>query len=132
MYGNNQQISQRKATGAIAASVIVSEDIANDGCAIQATANYGRVLGLSPVYSTATGAMIPITTAGVGQLTLGGTVAAGDYLKSDANGAGVVIATGGTAPQHVVGVAVRSGVSGDVIPVQVNPELMTAGQDYLS
>lgn len=131
-YGNNQVPTNRIANGAIGAALIVCQDTANDGKAIQATANRGHVLGVSPVYSTADGASIAVVVGGEAQLTLGGTVVQGDYLKSDASGKGVVIATGGTAPQHTVGMAARSGDSGDIIPVQVDPEILTAGQDYLS
>lgn len=131
-YGNNQFVAQRIANGAIGANLIVAQDIANDGKAIQATANYGHLIGVSPNYSTADGVALQITGGGVAQVLLGGTVAAGDYIKADANGKGVAIATGGTTPQHTVGIAVRAGVSGDIIPVQVAPETLLPGQDYLS
>ena len=52
-------------------------------------------------------------------LELGGTVTAGDFLKSDADGKGVSIATTGVDVQCIGGVALQSGVSGDLIPVKV-------------
>jgi hypothetical protein len=52
-------------------------------------------------------------------LELGGTVAAGDRLKSDADGKGVAIATSGTTPQRYGGVAMQAGVSGEKIQVEV-------------
>jgi len=133
MYSNNKLVGQRKANGAITAFSIVCEDTANDGSAIIATANRGRILGVGPNYAVADTVMFQYTFAGVAQLAIGsGGCTAGDYLKSDANGHGVIIATGGTTPQHVVGVAMRSAAENDIIPIQVNPEVMTAGQDYIS
>ncbi len=52
-------------------------------------------------------------------LELGGTVAAGDNLKSDADGKGVAIATTGTTAQEIGAKALTSGASGEFIRVQV-------------
>lgn len=52
-------------------------------------------------------------------LELGGTVAAGDLLKSDADGKGVAIATSGTTPQRYGARAQQAGVSGVKIQVEV-------------
>lgn len=49
-------------------------------------------------------------------LLLGGTVVQGDHLKSDADGAGVVT----TSAQDEIGaIASFSGVSGQIVPVQI-------------
>lgn len=52
-------------------------------------------------------------------LELGGTIVAGDYLKSDANGKGVVIATTGTTAQEIGARALTAGASGEKVRVQV-------------
>lgn len=52
-------------------------------------------------------------------LELGGTVAPGDYLKSDADGKGVVAAVTGTTMQHVGAVAWQGGGSGAKVLVQI-------------
>jgi hypothetical protein len=132
MYSNNQLAGQRQANGAISAFRIVCEDTSADGKGIQATANRGRIIGIGPNYDVADGVMFQFSGAGTAQLLLGGSVTAGDWLKSDANGKGVLMALGGTTPQHCVGIAQRSGVSGDIIPVDVMPEDKAAGDDYLS
>jgi hypothetical protein len=58
----------------------------------------------------------------VAYLTLAGTVTAGDFIKSDAAGEGVAIATTGTTAQNVVAQALQSGVDNDVIRVRVLPQ----------
>lgn len=52
-------------------------------------------------------------------LTLGGTVARGARIKSDANGAGVTVATTGTTVQEYGAIALQSGTSGQKIRVRV-------------
>lgn len=59
---------------------------------------------------------------GLGDICLlqyGGTVTAGDYLKSDADGQGVVIAASGTTPQYVGAIALQGGASGERRLVQI-------------
>lgn len=132
-YGNNQIPAQRLATAAIAANCIIAEDERYDGQCVQATANRGRLIGIGPVYAISASEMTQITIAGVAQLKIGsGGCAAGDRLISDASGNGVKMATGGTTPQHTVGIAVRSAAQNDIIPVQVEIETMAPGADYLS
>lgn len=59
----------------------------------------------------------------VGYVECGGTVAAGDKLKSDSNGKAVVIASaGGSGNQHVGAIAQAAGASGTIIPVQIRKE----------
>lgn len=53
-------------------------------------------------------------------LELGGTVASGDDLKSDADGQGVVLTQGATN-QEVGATALEGGISGDLIRVIVAP-----------
>lgn len=55
-------------------------------------------------------------------LTLGGTVVAGNWLKSDANGAGVACTNTGATPlasENAGAVALQGGVAGDKIRIQV-------------
>ena len=120
------------AQGDVRPSRFVKIDPDNDRGALESDANE-RVIGISMEGSRE--APIPsVTTAlaaqdgeqmhfyGQGEiclLELGGTVSSNDRLKSDADGKGVVIATTGTTIQHFGAVALRDGVSGDKIEVQV-------------
>jgi len=109
----------------------VKQDDSNDHAVLQAGAN-AKIIGVSqqgtreapiPSVSTALAAAAneSLRVHGMGEeclLELGGTVAAGDDLKADANGKGVVIANG-TTTQEVGATALSSGVSGDKIRVMV-------------
>ncbi len=117
-FDNNQQVGHAIANGAIGAFLGVFRDPDLDDQARQATANV-RCIGIGPDYAVADGEAFQYFWGGVAQLKLGGTVVRGDRLKTDANGKGVTLATGGSEIQNVIGLAQRSGVDGDVIPVQI-------------
>jgi hypothetical protein len=54
-------------------------------------------------------------------LELGGTVSAGDELKSDSNGKGVVLA--GSGAENIGAVALEAGTSGQLIKVRVKTSM---------
>lgn len=121
------------AGGNISPSRFVKPDLGTDFSVIQATAN-STIAGISqsgsreaPIpavttpYAAADGESLRVHGMGeVCLLTLGGTVAAFDQLKSDGNGKGVVAAAGVTT-QEIGAVALQSGVSADIILVQCTP-----------
>jgi hypothetical protein len=113
----------------------VKIDVNFDHAGLEADANE-RVIGIAAIETNQPPLSDIVTTsihaAGPGQaihlygdgdesalLELGGTVVRGDRLKSDADGKGVQVATTGTTIQHWGAIALASGVSGELIPVQV-------------
>jgi len=76
-----------------------------------------KTCGVGMNSPTAAGDQIEVALPGGGaKLTLGGTVTRGKFLKSDSAGKGVQV----TAEGDLYGaMAMASGVSGDVIPVEV-------------
>jgi hypothetical protein len=120
------------ATGNISPSRFVKVDATADNSVVQADAN-ATILGIaseagrepplpsvSTIYAAQSGDNIHVYgESEVCLLELGGTVAAGDFLKSDANGKGVVIATTGTTAQEIGAKALTAGASGEFIRVQV-------------
>lgn len=117
MFDVNQHLINRKASAVVAPFLFVKQGTTDDEVAT-AGAN-DVVLGVGPDYSVAQNEAIPVTVGGGTQLELGATVVAGDRLKSDAAGKGEPIATSGTTIQQIAVIALRNGVSGDVIPVLV-------------
>lgn len=65
----------------------------------------------------AAGVPCNVRWAGSTKIALGGTVAAGDRLTSDANGKAIVAVTG----KQVVGIATVPGVSGDIGTMFISP-----------
>ena len=76
-----------------------------------------NAIGVSE-YLMPSGETYGVITAGTALLELGGTVAVGDYIKSDANGKGVkATLTTGILTEDVNAIALDAGDSGDVIEV---------------
>lgn len=82
-----------------------------------ASAATDKVIGIAQNEVTASGDTVEVAIQGGGaKAKLGGTVAFGDFLAS--NGSGALVATT-TADDNVIAQAMQSGVSGDVIGVEV-------------
>lgn len=120
------------ATGNISPSRFVKVDTTVDNGVAQAAANdviagiaseAGReppLPSVTTMYAAQSGDNLVVYGHGdTCLLELGGTVAAGDRLKSDVNGKGVSIATTGNTSQEVGAIALTAGASGEKIRVQV-------------
>ena len=73
--------------------------------------------GTSAPLAAAIGDRLHVTMVGLTRVKLGGTVARGAGITSDATGQGVAAA----ATNRAIGFAMASGVAGDVIPVLLAP-----------
>jgi len=84
----------------------------------QAAANTAAIAGISDaVGATAAGDMVDVGQGDWAEIQLGGTVAAGDFLTSDANGCAVMAAKIASTNVRVGAKANQAGVAGDVIRV---------------
>jgi hypothetical protein len=113
---NNGLTKSYAAEGAISANRIVKVGAADYGV-LQAAAVSDKLIGISTEIDAASGERIDVVHEGIADLKLGGTVARGDLLTSDASGQGVTAAPSAGTNNRVIGMAVIAGVSGDVIPV---------------
>jgi hypothetical protein len=80
--------------------------------------------GAGGVVSTASGGDIDVILSGIAFVQLGGTVARGAPVSADANGLAVAAAPAAGVNARILGFALVSGVSGDVVPVLINQGLM--------
>lgn len=90
-----------------------------DRDALQASAasdKFAGVAGLPRGTTALAGEPIDVIKDGIADVTYGGTVAAGDFLTSDAQGRAVVAAVG----DFIIGVAQVAGVVGDLGGVHIN------------
>jgi hypothetical protein len=87
---------------------------AAEGKVKQTAAATDSMLGVSTMVSAEAGERIDVILSGVAEVEYGGTVAAGDYLTSNANGQAVKAAPAAGVNNGVIGKAVISGASGDV------------------
>lgn len=109
-----------KAGAAITKHRIVKHDTADDTL-IQGAAATDKLLGVADALGAAAAAdRVDVILAGTARVEFGGTVARGDLLTSDANGKAVAAAPSAGSNNRVIGVALVSGVSGDIGFVQIS------------
>lgn len=92
---------------------------------ISGAAGTGHIpYGVSHDAAAAAGDVIPVTRArgNTAYVTLGGTVAQGDPLESDASGDAIKAAG---ASSYIVGWALEAGVDTDIIKMEVDPQFIT-------
>ncbi|WP_263418678.1 capsid cement protein [Terriglobus albidus] len=96
----------------------------NNGEAVLASAATDKIVGVSDNLDVVSGDRYDVVVAGYAPVTYGGTIAAGDPLTSDANGAAVTAAPAVGSNVRLIGFAHFAGVAGDVWPIQVAPSVM--------
>jgi hypothetical protein len=104
------------ADAAIAAYRIVKAGSADGYVAIAAAAT-DALIGVSDLGCTAAGDRLDIILGGIAEVEFGGTVTRGNLLTSDASGKAIAAGEG----DRTIGVAMVSGVSGDIGSVRVLP-----------
>lgn len=90
------------------------------GKAALASGSTTAVTGVS-LFDTPAGQTASIQVSGVARVKLGGTVSANDPITSNASGQGVVANPGAGVNAYIIGIAMESGVAGDLIDVQIAP-----------
>lgn len=120
---NNGLTKSYTAEAAISANRIVKVGAADYGV-LTAAAVSDKLLGITTEIDAASGERVDVIHEGIADLKLGGTVARGDFLTSDASGQGVAAAPAAGTNNQIIGKALVSGVSGDVIPVLISPSML--------
>ncbi|MBF8271561.1 MAG: DUF2190 protein [Magnetococcales bacterium] len=92
-----------------------------DGTVIQAAAATDALLGVANNLGAAAGNRVDVCLSGIAEVEFGGAVTRGALLTSDANGKAVAAAPAAGANNRAIGVAMVSGVSGDIGTVLINP-----------
>ncbi len=123
MYKSSGLTKSYLGSGAIAANSIVKFGAADDTMSPAAAATdllvgISNELGLS-ADDVSKGNMVDIVLEEIAELKLGGTVTRGQKLTSDASGYGVAAAPVAGSNVHIIAIALRSGVAGDIIPVLI-------------
>ena len=117
---NNGLTKSYTAEGAIAANRIVKVG-ANDYGVLQGAAATDKLIGVTTEIDAASGERVDVVLEGIADLKIGGAVARGDLVTSDATGQGVTAAPAAGANNRIIGVALISGANGDIIPVKIAP-----------
>jgi Uncharacterized conserved protein (DUF2190) len=122
---NNGLVKSYTAEAAINPFRIVKVGAADYGVLQAAGATVAdKSIGISTEVDAAIGERVDVVHSDIADLKLGGTVARGDPLTSDASGQGVTATPGAGTNNRVIAFAVISGVAGDIIPVLISPHMM--------
>src|SRR5687767_178384 len=113
---NNGLTKSYTAEAAISANRIVKVGAADYGV-LQAAGVGDKSIGDTTEIDAAINERVDVIHNGIADLKIGGAVARGDLLTSDANGQGVAAAPAAGTNNRIIGVALISGVNGDIIPV---------------
>ena len=122
---NRDMVKAFTAGGAIISNSLVKFG-ADDDTVVQAAAAADSVIGAVnlvavPGSNAATGDRVDVMLSGIADIQLGGTVTRGGLLISDAAGKAIAATAAAGTNVRAVGIALASGVSGDIIPVFLNP-----------
>lgn len=99
-------------------------DPANAKTVTEADGNTAALLGVFDKLGGASGDMVDVHLAGLVEVKLGGTVAAGDPVTSNASGHGIEAAAAAGTTVRIIGFAAEPGVSGDIIDVWLSPGII--------
>ena len=127
-----------KSSAAISTAYTIAKFGADDDHAAVASGSSDDMIGIFQHTTSGAEEPVRIMMTGISRIVLGGTVTRGQFLTSDANGKGVAATrhthtenTAATYTQNattqaasdvnVIGMALKSGVAGDIIPVLINP-----------
>lgn len=116
----NSDFRGRLAEGAVAALSIIKPGTGVGGC-LAASAATDKLLGTSDELAHVAGEMVDFAVGPVPKVRLGGTVAVGDALTSDASGAAIATTTTGN---RVIGFAEVAGAAGDVVTYLRSPGVL--------
>ncbi len=116
------QVSTFIASAAIGRNLIVKPSSVAGQVALAVTDDK-KLIGVT-LEATNAKNTVPVQVSGIARVRLGGTVNYGDYIKPNASGMGIAATA---IPEDftnrewnaVIGVALASGVSGDIIPVLI-------------
>lgn len=108
---------------AVAAYRIVKHG-STDDYVVQGAAVSDKLIGVCGQVAGDAGKRVDIVLLGTAEVEYGGNVARGDLLTSDSSGRAVAAAPAGGANNRIIGVAMVSGVSGDIGMVTLSQSMM--------
>lgn len=115
-----------------------------DNLVVQATAATDALIGISkvpqgqqqraiqtgptpptiPTVTIAANQRVDVVLEGIGEVIFGGTITRGALITADANGKAVAAAPAAGTNNRIIGVAMCSGVDGDIGTVLISPSVM--------
>ena len=108
---------------AIGANLIVAATAADK--ILAATAATDALIGTTDALGAEASSPTGIALGGIAEVKLGGTVANGDPITSDAASKGIKAVAAAATQKRIIGFALQEGVNGDIIKYRVAPGILT-------
>ncbi|MFO1038141.1 MAG: DUF2190 family protein [Geminicoccaceae bacterium] len=89
----------------------------NDGEVLQASAATDLLVGVSTEVDAASGARCDVHLGGIVEVEAGASITRGTKVTADANGKAVAAAPSAGTNNEIIGIAMVTAASGDIIPV---------------
>lgn len=123
----NEGLQKTLIAGAAVAKNRIVKFGSSDTAVIQAAAATDSLIGVSDNLGAASGEPLDVIIDGIALVEYGGNVTRGALLTADADGKAVAAAPAATASARIIGIAMMSGVSGDIGSVRIAPGSVTNG-----
>ncbi|MGD9599926.1 MAG: capsid cement protein [Steroidobacteraceae bacterium] len=119
----NEGLSKTLIAGAAVAARRIVKFGASDTAVLQAAAATDLSIGVADL-GAASGEYCDVIVDGIALVEYGGNVTRGAKLTSDADGKAIAAAPAAGANAQVIGIAMLSGVAGDIGSVRIAPSTM--------
>lgn len=120
MTARNHEFNKGFVAGAAIAAKRIVKFGSADNAVIQAAAVSDALIGVADL-AAASGDHVTVVMGGIAIVEYGGTITRGGHVTSDASGKAVAAAPGAGTNNRVIGIAMVSGVSGDLGSVLLQP-----------
>jgi len=118
---NNPLLIKNFKAGAALTKFRIVKFGADQNTVIAGAAVADALLGVQDSLDVALGERVDVILSGVAEVEYGGAVTAGDLLTTDANGRAVPAAPAAGVNNRIIGVAMETGVLGDIGSVLIQP-----------
>jgi hypothetical protein len=121
MIGQTSGIEKSVKAGAAVTACTVAKFGTDDDTMIVAAANTDLLVGVFQ-HDAASGAEVRVMLTGISRLKLGtGGITRGALVTVDASGQGIALSGAAGVNVQAIGIAMASGVAGDIVPVLIAP-----------
>lgn len=120
----NEGLQKTLIAGAAVAKNRIVKFGAADTAAIQAAASTDLLIGVSDNLGASSGEPFDVIVDGIALVEYGGNVTRGQKLTADADGKAIAAAPAAGVNAQIIGIAMLSGVSGDIGSVRIAPSTL--------
>jgi hypothetical protein len=124
MSGPNPTLTKSFVTGGAVTKYRLVKFDSTDGVVVHAAAAADLAIGVAAEIGAASGERVDVHLGGIALVEAGGTIARGAKVTAGTAGVAVAAAPAQGANAQVIGIAMVTAASGDIIPMLISPSTM--------